>query len=35
MLTQATQFYWEIENSERKMKDKHGHVVISTVYSLP
>ena len=30
----TTQFSWETENSERQMKDKHGHVVISTVCRL-
>ena len=25
------QFYWETENNERQMKDKHGHVGISAV----
>ena len=27
-----TRVYWEAENSERQMWDKHGHVVISAVY---
>ena len=30
-MTKTTQFYQETENSERQMKDKHGHVVISAV----
>ena len=27
----TTQFCWETENSERQMKDKHGHVVVISV----
>ena len=35
MLTQNYEIYWETENSQRQMKYKHGHELISGVCRLP